>query len=831
MTRNQRSLGARRRKTCVRRPEIELLEARLLLSFSGQLAVSNAVPDFNNLVVLGTTGSSGTLQAAGAVHSLSSLPQLSSLPGAKASIYLNFLGDYTANWGGYLNITTPVFNQDGDPTTFSDGELTTITNIWKYVAEDYAPFNINVTTVKPANMGHGFTQVIDIGGGGSWTGGTYGGISFVGSFTDPSVPNISFVFPNNLGNGTAKYVGDASSHEAGHAFGLVHQSLWDANGNFVAEYYSGPGNGTAPIMGNSYYAARSLWWNGTTDMSPTTMQDDMSIIASSADGFGYRADTAGSSMAHPFVLTPSGTQVSGSGIIISTTDQDYYSFATDGGQLSLSVTVPAPFNNLSAQAKLLDSHGNLVATGASNGHFGATITTSVAAGTYYFVVSGDGTYGDVGQYTVSGTIVPTKTPVPSAPGGLSATAGDGQVTLSWSAANGATSYNLYRGTSPGGEGATPYLTGLTATSYTDIGLTNGTTYYYTVKAVNTAGQSGPSSEASATPMPLVPAAPTGLSATASNGQVSLSWNAVAGAASYNLYRGTSPGGEGSTPYLTGLTATSYTDVGLTDGTTYYYTVTAVNPAGQSGQSSQVSASLPVTQALAIDSGGGAAGSFIADTDVHGGSTASITHAIDTSGVTNPAPQAVYQTSRYGNFTYSVPNLKPGATYTVRLHFAETHWNAAGVRLFNVSINGTQVLTNFDIFATAGGKYKAIVEQFTTVADSAGRITINYTTVRDNAKSSGIEIIAGTAPGANLSGAGGHASGLHANQTASGWFQADWTPPRGGLSQETPELFKTPEVSSFGQPSHNAGAITTWLGSHARKAHGGTNEFLEQWQLT
>ena len=142
----------------------------------------------------------------------------------------------------------------------------------------------------------------------------------------------------------------------------------------------------------------------------------------------------------------------------------------------------------------------------------------------------------------------------------------------------------------------------------------------------------------------------------------------------------------------------------------------------------------------IDSGGGAAGPFAADADFTGGNTYSTAAAIDTSGVTNPAPQAVYQTERYGNFTYTVPGLTPGASYTVRLHFAEIYWNSAGQRLFNVAINGAAVLSNFDIYAAAGGKDKAVVEQFTATADAQGRITIAYTTVKDNAKSSGIEIL-------------------------------------------------------------------------------------------
>ncbi|HEY6540396.1 MAG TPA: malectin domain-containing carbohydrate-binding protein, partial [Ktedonobacteraceae bacterium] len=147
----------------------------------------------------------------------------------------------------------------------------------------------------------------------------------------------------------------------------------------------------------------------------------------------------------------------------------------------------------------------------------------------------------------------------------------------------------------------------------------------------------------------------------------------------------------------------------------------------------------------INAGGSAASPFVADTDFSGGSTASTSHTIDTSGVTNPAPQAVYQSNRYGNFTYTIPGLTANGAYTVRLHFAEEYWTAAGKRVFNVSINSSQVLTNFDIFATAGAEYKAVVEQFSATASSSGSVTIQFTTVKDNAQINGIEVLASSGP--------------------------------------------------------------------------------------
>ncbi|HLZ64235.1 MAG TPA: malectin domain-containing carbohydrate-binding protein [Ktedonosporobacter sp.] len=150
---------------------------------------------------------------------------------------------------------------------------------------------------------------------------------------------------------------------------------------------------------------------------------------------------------------------------------------------------------------------------------------------------------------------------------------------------------------------------------------------------------------------------------------------------------------------------------------------------------------PGTGSVQINAGGPAVAPFIADADFTGGTTAGTTHAIDTSGVSNPAPQAVYQSNRFGNFTYTIPGLTANGSYTVRLHFAEEFWTAAGKRVFNASINSTQVLTNFDIFASAGAEFKAVVEQFSATANGSGTITIQFTTVTDNAQVNGIEVLA------------------------------------------------------------------------------------------
>jgi fibronectin type 3 domain-containing protein len=173
----------------------------------------------------------------------------------------------------------------------------------------------------------------------------------------------------------------------------------------------------------------------------------------------------------------------------------------------------------------------------------------------------------------------TTSSAPAAPAILSATAGDSQVALTWSASSGATSYNVLRSENGG---AYTQVTSTSSTSYTDTGLANGTQYCYEVQAHNTAGTSQPSSSQCATPTLQVPAVPTILSATAGDSQVALTWSASSGATSYNVLHSENGG---AYTQVTSTSSTSYTDTGLANGTQYCYEVEAHNTAGTSQPSS------------------------------------------------------------------------------------------------------------------------------------------------------------------------------------------------------------------------------------------------------
>jgi len=212
--------------------------------------------------------------------------------------------------------------------------------------------------------------------------------------------------------------------------------------------------------------------------------------------------------------------------------------------------------------------------------------TGLTDGTkYYYVVAAVNSVGESANSSeVNATPV---SPVPATPTGLVATAGNAQVTLAWTAGTGAASYHVKRSTTTGG----PYtqIANPTVANYVDTAVTNGTKYFYVVSAINASGESANSVEASATPTAVgqIPPTPTGLTATAGNAQVILAWTANTGAASYHVKRSTTAGG----PYtqIANPAATNYTDTSLTNGTTYYYVVSAVNSAGESNNSSQASA--------------------------------------------------------------------------------------------------------------------------------------------------------------------------------------------------------------------------------------------------
>jgi fibronectin type 3 domain-containing protein len=229
-------------------------------------------------------------------------------------------------------------------------------------------------------------------------------------------------------------------------------------------------------------------------------------------------------------------------------------------------------------------------------------TTVTNGTTYYYVVVAVGANGTASNPSNTASATPQEGAL-AAPTGLQAAAYDGTVDLSWSPSpsQGVVGYNIYRSNSNNvpTDGTPVNASPVADTTYRDEGLTNGTTYYYVVTAVDAEDdESSPSNTASATPQadtPVPPLPPTGLHASAGDAKVDLSWTASnsAGVTGYNIYRDTQASMAAKARINTSpVTSTTYSDTSVTNGTTYYYAVTAVDGEGNESVLSTVKSAKP-----------------------------------------------------------------------------------------------------------------------------------------------------------------------------------------------------------------------------------------------
>ena len=354
---------------------------------------------------------------------------LSSRPGSTRTIYLDFDGaTYSGTrWKNGAEIVSPAYSIDSDRSTFTDVERAQVYLAWRSVAEDYAPFDVNVTTARPdpsaltrttsSDQTYGMPVVISpTNSVGSGCG--CGGISYVGVFGTVGATDYqpAWIFTN--GSGTGGYnMGQIISHEVGHTFGLSH------DGTSQAAYYGGA-KGWGPIMGAPYDRRASHWSSGEY-ADASNREDDTAVIARTAPVVAD--DHANGTLGATRLTAESAT----AGTITTRTDTDAFTFSAHG-RTALTVAGPAGLANLDVRLTILNPLGVAVATidptadVADDASMSATWSVDLPAtpATYVAVVDGTGSgapaeagrysdYGSLGAYTVSlATGGSTATPLP-----------------------------------------------------------------------------------------------------------------------------------------------------------------------------------------------------------------------------------------------------------------------------------------------------------------------------------------------------------------------------------------------------------------------------------
>jgi hypothetical protein len=365
-----------------------------------------------------------------------SVPIYNSLPGAHAKLFLDFDGiNFAGSWGGKTPGVRPAYDINGNTSIFSANELARIEQIWSRVAEAFSMFNVNVTTQDPGNLNYRETARIVISGDNSWYG-SGGGVAFVGGFntTNNSIQHTAWVFPGNLRGGDAKVVADATIHEAGHLFGLQHQSAYDAGGTKLPGVKGGEYDNQslsvtrAPNMGVAYDTNRGLWAIGAANASAYTQVDELSVIAGAGNGFGFIPDEIGVSFATAPEISLSATPMRG--VIARSSDIDYYKIdLSERSQVSLLVDV-APYGpTLDARLQIFGNdfallHDDDPTLTTSRSSLQASFNGVLEAGAYYLGITSHGGYSyvngprnrflqDAGQYFLSGAVI-ASVPEPAA---------------------------------------------------------------------------------------------------------------------------------------------------------------------------------------------------------------------------------------------------------------------------------------------------------------------------------------------------------------------------------------------------------------------------------
>ncbi|MCR6656986.1 MAG: putative Ig domain-containing protein [Opitutus sp.] len=374
------------------------------------------------------TTDTGSKTSRGAVP-ISKPPLYHSRPGAKNVLYLNFSGATLKKTGwneiaGVKTLTAIAFSLDADIKNFSDAEQKAIHSVWERVAEDFSPFDIDVTTEAPKKITKRTAQVlitssVMTNGASMPLSDDAAGLSFLDTFGESGAPAYytpALVFHDQV-NSLAEHITEAVSHEAGHLFGLSH------DGTIYKEYYAGHAAGMswwAPIMGVGYYGDRTQWSQGEYYQA-NNFQDDLAIIAAHT---GWAKDEAGNGANTANIKAAKADgKMEVKGVLSTEDDSDWYAFSTGKTRVTFTASPHigsdwARWANGDVRLELLDRNGKVLAKDDPTDSTDATLIRSVEAGMYFIRVSSSGTgtplayppsgytpYGSVGQYRLSSNIL------------------------------------------------------------------------------------------------------------------------------------------------------------------------------------------------------------------------------------------------------------------------------------------------------------------------------------------------------------------------------------------------------------------------------------------
>jgi hypothetical protein len=363
--------------------------------------------------------------------------RLHSRPGASHTLFLDFDGGVVSGtaWNSYHGVkewNATAYDTDGKQNSFSKDEVSDMAEIWQQVAEDYVPFDVDVTTEDPGKLGPSIGWVLV-------TGTTdadarplpepeAGGVSYLNTFGYGQTAYYSpvFIYYNNLDSPAA--VADAASHEMGHMVGLTHDGM-TGSGN--------PGNGGSrnitwsPIMGLDHTGHITQWSRGDY-RGATNTQDDVGILTGSlgrrgddhedtrfATGTPLAVDSHGRITASDPYAAEERRNPSNRGVIEDQDDIDVFVFNSGAGTVDIRID-PAwdaahaksrDGANLDIEATLYDARGKKIATADPRDDTTANLRVKVPAGRYTIEVRGVGSttapytsYGSLGQYFISGSI-------------------------------------------------------------------------------------------------------------------------------------------------------------------------------------------------------------------------------------------------------------------------------------------------------------------------------------------------------------------------------------------------------------------------------------------